>query len=148
MQSYAGKSTKLDIGLAIGLFAIFGIIRYRTESIPIREMTYLFITIGISLMNAMTNKKLSYEEILFANVAVIFLLNLIEKLWKLRFLDTQIVLYEKLKYKTQNRELLITDLEERTGLKVVKLEIKDIDFVKDAANIVIYYHPEKIYELN
>ena len=65
------KKYKLDIGLAIGLFAIFGIIRYRTESIPIKEMTYLFIVIGVSLMNAFVNKKMSFAEIIFANSAIV-----------------------------------------------------------------------------
>lgn len=138
------KKYKLDIGLAIGLFAIFGIIRYRTASVPIREMTYLFITIGISIMNAFANKKLSYVEIIFANAAIVYLIGFIEKVWKLKSLESKVVTYEKIEnIKPENYNDLKTDLELRTGIEIKKLEIKDIDFVKDSANIIIYYDSEK-----
>ena len=137
------KKYKLDIGLAIGLFAIFGIIRYRTASIPIREMTYLFVVIGISIMNAFANKKLSYIEIVFANVAIVYVMGFIEKVWKLKFLESRPITYEKIEnIKPKNHEALKRDLEERTGIKIKKFEIKDIDFVKDAATIIIYYYAE------
>ncbi len=66
------NNVKLELGFALGLFAIFGIIRYRTNTIPIKEMTYLFIVIGISVMNALSNKKVSYVELMFTNTAIIF----------------------------------------------------------------------------
>ena len=138
------KKYKLDIGLAIGLFAIFGIIRYRTASVPIREMTYLFITIGISIMNAFANKKLSYVEIIFANAAIVYLIGFIEKVWKLKSLDSKNIIYEKIdNIKPENYNNLKTDLELRTGIEIKKLEVKDIDFVKDSATITVYYDSEK-----
>lgn len=135
------KKFELDVGLAIGLFAIFGIIRFRTAFIPIREMTYLFITIGVSIMNAFYNKQLSYLEILFANLSIVLLIGFIEKGWKLRFIESKVITYEQIEnIKPENHHILKEDLEERTGIKIKKFEIKDIDFIKDAATIVIHYY--------
>ena len=74
------NNVKLELGFALGLFAIFGIIRYRTDPIPIKEMTYLFIVIGISVMNALANKKVSYAELAFTNTVVVFGLWWLEKM--------------------------------------------------------------------
>ncbi|PQJ75729.1 DUF4956 domain-containing protein [Polaribacter gangjinensis] len=144
--SFTLKKFNLNIGLAIGLFAVFGIIRYRTESIPIREMTYLFIVIGISLMNAVVNSKLSYTEILFSNVAITWAVGFIEKVWHVKHEITKKIIYEKIEnIKSENYEFLIADLEERTGIPINKVTIDDIDFVKDCATLTIYYNlqPEK-----
>ena len=73
------NSVKLELGFAMGLFAIFGIIRYRTDAIPIKEMTYLFIVIGISVMNALAHSKLSYSELIFTNTIIIVGLWFLEK---------------------------------------------------------------------
>jgi len=73
------NSVKLELGFALGLFAIFGIIRYRTDAIPIKEMTYLFVIIGISVINALSSKKVSYAELLFTNAAIVFGLYILEK---------------------------------------------------------------------
>lgn len=139
------KKYKIDIGLALGLFAIFGIIRYRTESIPIKEMTYLFIVMGVSLMNSFANKKLSYIEIIFANTAIINAIWLIEKYWKVKPEFTKEVVYENIEnIKPQNYEILKADLEERTGLTVNTITIGNVDFLKDSAVITIsYYDKEK-----
>jgi len=105
------KKYKLDIGLAIGLFAIFGIIRYRTESIPIKEMTYLFIVIGVSLMNAFVNKKMSYAEVVFANAAIVFTIGIIERGWNLNYEVTKEIVYENIEnIKPENYELLKSDI--------------------------------------
>lgn len=135
------KKYKLDLGLAIGLFAIFGIIRYRTESIPIKEMAYLFIVMGVSLMNSFVTKKLSYAEIIFANVAIVFVTGCIESFWNFKEEITKKIIYEKIEnIKPENYDVLKSDLEERTGLTINKFTIEDVDFVKDSANIIIYYN--------
>jgi hypothetical protein len=139
--SFTLKKYKLDIGLALGLFAIFGIIRYRTESIPIREMTYLFIVIGVSIMNSFANKKMSYAEILFANVAIVTSIGIIEKFWNSKHEITKNITYENIEnIKPENHNLLKADLEERTGLKINKVSVENVDFLKDSANIVIHYN--------
>ena len=76
-------SVKLQLGFALGLFAIFGIIRYRTDPIAIKEMTYLFLVIGISVVNALSNKKISYAELVFANLMIVFVTYGMENLWLL-----------------------------------------------------------------
>jgi len=142
--SFTLKKYKLDIGLALGLFAIFGIIRYRTESIPVREMGYLFIVIGISIMNSFVNKKLSYAEILFSNVAIVTAIGIIEKVWHLKHEISKKVIYENIEnIKPENYHLLKSDLELRTGLKINHLTVEDVDFVKDSANIIIHYNKTK-----
>lgn len=135
------KKYKLDIGLALGLFAIFGIIRYRTESIPIKEMTYLFVVIGVSIMNSFANKKMSYFEIIFANSAVVFAIVIIEKVWHLKHEVTKKIVYENIEnIKPENYNLLKADLEKRTGISINKVTIEDIDFLKDSAVVVIFYN--------
>lgn len=135
------KKYKLDIGLALGLFAIFGIIRYRTDSIAIKEMTYLFVVIGVSIMNAFVNKKMSYFEVLFANVVVVAAIAIIEKVWHLKHQIFKDVVYENIdNIKPENYDLLVADLEARTGLVINKITIEKIDFLKDSALIRVYHY--------
>lgn len=134
------ENVKLQIGFALGLFAIFGIIRYRTNPIPIKEMTYLFIIIGISVINALANKKVSYAELLFTNIAIVFVVYGLEKIWLLKHESTKTINYEKIELiKPENRALLLKDLEERTGIKINRIEIGRIDFLRDTARIRIHY---------
>jgi putative effector of murein hydrolase LrgA (UPF0299 family) len=139
--SFTLKKYKLDVGLALGLFAIFGIIRYRTESIPVREMAYLFIVIGISIMNSFANKKMSYAEIFFSNLAIVTAIGVIEKLWHLKHEISKKITYENIEnIKPENYDILKEDLESRTGLKINHLTVGDVDFVKDTATILIHYN--------
>ncbi len=135
------NSVKLQLGFALGLFAIFGILRYRTNPMPIREMTYLFIVIGISVINALSNKKISYAELLFTNLGIVVVVWLFEKVFFLRHLAEKEIVYEKIELiKPEKRAELIADLEERTGIKIQKIEIGKIDFLRDSARLIIYYY--------
>jgi hypothetical protein len=137
------ESVKLQIGFAFGLFAIFGILRYRTNSIPIKEMTYLFILIGISVINALVNKKISWAELLFTNAALIFIVYGLEKLWLLKHEASKNIIYEKVDMIVpEKREELKKDLEARTGLKINRIEIGRIDYLRDTARIIIYYYEQ------
>jgi hypothetical protein len=134
------ENVKLQLGLALGLFAIFGIIRYRTNAIPIKEMTYLFIVIGISVINALANKKVSYAELIFTNLAVIAVTFGLERLWLLKHESRKTITYEKINLiKPENYQLLLEDLEERTGLKINRIEVGRVNFVRDVARVTIYY---------
>ena len=134
-------NVKLELGFALGLFAIFGIIRYRTDPIPIKEMTYLFLVIGISVINALANKKISYAELLFANLVIVFVTFGMERLWLLRHETRKNITYEKIELiAPERRDELIQDLKDRTGLDVVRVEIRRIDFLKDTANLRIFYY--------
>jgi hypothetical protein len=138
---YLLENVKLQLGFALGLFAIFGIIRYRTDAIPIKEMTYLFLVIGISVVNALANKKISYAELFFANFTIIAIAFVLEKVTLLRHETRKTVIYEKIELiKPENYELLKQDLENRTGIKINRIEIGRIDFLRDTAQIRIFYY--------
>jgi hypothetical protein len=144
------ENVKLELGFALGLFAVFGIIRYRTQQIPIKEMTYLFLVIGISVVNALANKKVSYAELLFTNFAVVAVTFGLEKVWLMRHESSKIINYEKIDLiKPENSELLKADLEERTGIKVInRVEVGRIDFLRDTAKIKIYYFYDDTHNIN
>ena len=134
------KKYELDIGMALGLFAIFGIIRYRTDPIPIKEMTYLFVVIGVSVINSLANKKMSYAEIIGANTLIITILVIIERYWALKQEESKSIIYENIEnIKPENYEKLKSDLENRTGLNDNKVTIGDVDFLKDTASVTIFY---------
>jgi hypothetical protein len=134
------ENVKLQLGFAFGLFAIFGILRYRTNAIPIKEMTYLFTIIGISVVNALANKKVSWAELLFTNLVIMAIIYGLEKIWLLKHESSKVIVFEKIDLiKPEKRELLKNDLEERTGLKINRIEVGRIDFLRDTARIVIYY---------
>ena len=138
------KKYELDIGMALGLFAIFGIIRYRTDAIAIKEMTYLFVVIGISVMNSLANKKMSYAEILLANTVVVISIAIIEKFWHLKHEVTKEVVYENIEnIKPENHALLKADLEKRTGLVINEISVGNVDFLRDTALLTIYYYNKR-----
>jgi hypothetical protein len=130
----------LQIGFALGLFAIFGIIRYRTQSIPIKEMTYLFLIIGISVINALANTA-SISEIVLTNVIIIFITYGLEKKWLLRHESSKSIIYEKINLiKPEHHKELIDDLQLRTGIsKISRIEIGEVDFLKDVCHIMIFF---------
>lgn len=134
------ESVKLQLGFALGLFAIFGILRYRTSPIPIKEMTYLFMVIGISVINALANKKISYAELIFTNIGILTIVWLFEKVFFLKHLSVKNVIYEKIELiKPENYLKLKKDLEDRTGLTIQKIEVGRINYLRDSARIKIYY---------
>lgn len=132
-------SVKLKIGFALGLFAIFGIIRYRTESMPVREMTYLFVIIAISVINALA-VQLSIVELLATNMLFIICLLLGENIHRLTHISCKLVLYDRIDLITpERRQELLDDLAQRTGLTITKVEIGYVDFLKDATMLKVYY---------
>ncbi len=140
------NNVKLELGFALGLFAIFGIIRYRTSPIPIKEMTYLFIVIGISVMNALANTKVSYAELVFTNSALVFGLWLLEKRLMLIQEDSIKLIYEKIEnINGLNDDILLTDLKKRTGININRYEIQKIDYLKDVAHIILYFNANGNY---
>jgi hypothetical protein len=134
------ENVMLQIGFALGLFAIFGIIRYRTQSIPIKEMTYLFLIIGISVINALASTA-SISEIIFTNLVVILITYGLEKKWLLRHESSKSIIYEKINLiKTEHHQELIDDLQLRTGIsKISRIEIGEVDFLKDVCHITIFF---------
>lgn len=134
------ESVKLQLGFALGLFAVFGIIRYRTTQIPIKEMTYLFIVIGLSVINALSNKKVSYIELMFTNLAVLAITAFIERLKSFENESYAVVLYEKIELiNPARKDELIKDLEDRLGVSIARIEVGVVDFQKDTVKIRVYF---------
>jgi hypothetical protein len=138
---YLLENVMLQIGFALGLFAIFGIIRYRTHTIPIKEMTYLFLIIGISVINALTKTSKSILEITFTNFAILFITYALEKLWLLKHESSKTIIYEKINLiRPENYNELVDDLQVRTGIsKISRVEIGEIDFLRDTCQLKIYF---------
>jgi len=133
-------SVKIELGFALGLFAVFGIIRYRTDAIPIKEMTYLFVVIGISVINALANKKISYAELITTNLLIVGGLYILEKILHLRQEISYRVIYEKIENVQAGKDdELLADLKLRTGKNIKRFEIERIDFLRDVAYINIFF---------
>lgn len=135
-------NVKVQMGFALGLFAIFGMIRYRTESIPIREMTYLFVAIGISVINGLA-MTVSYAELGLTNLIVVLAVWLFEYAKGRKRIETKIINYDKIDLIKEGREdELKADLVERTGLDITNVEVGYINFLKDTAFLKVSYKPK------
>lgn len=134
----------IDTGMGLGLFAIFGIIRYRTDAIEIKEMTYLFMVIGISVVNALASNELSISEVAVINITVVLLTYILENVWLMKHETRKTINYERIDLiKPENQDLLKADLEKRTGLTINRVEVGKIDFLNDTAMVRIYYYADE-----
>ena len=141
MMIFLLGSVKLKVGFALGLFAIFGIIRYRTEAMQVREMTYLFVIIAISVIDAMI-KDFTWLELVGVNVLFVLCIWLCESSRWLEHVSCKLVMYDRIELITpERREDLLQDLRQRTGLDIRKVEVGHIDFLRDAAMLKVYYVP-------
>ncbi len=136
------QNLSIEIGFALGLFAIFGMIRYRTTTIPVREMTYLFVIIGVSIINGFSMAT-SYATLAAANMLVILVCWLLESIGLTRRDATKIILYEKINLiRPDRRQELLADLRQRTGLEITDVQVGSIDFLKDTAYLKVSYRPD------
>lgn len=133
-------STTLGVGVGFGLFAIFSVLRYRTDEMPIREMTYMFILVALPVVNSVLISTGDYAKLAVANVFVVVVLFVLEKGWGFHFEGNKRILYDAIELITpQNEPQLLADLRRRTGLPVKRVEIISIDYLRDTADIKIYY---------
>ncbi len=138
--AYLLGNITINMGFAFGLFAVFAILRYRTDPIPIKEMTYLFIVITIGVINALSGNEVSYTILLFTNITLVVLTYFLETYWQKNLLIRMTVEYEKIEnIKPENHDALLADLKERTGLNIQSLEFRRMNFLRDTARIRIYY---------
>jgi hypothetical protein len=139
---YLLGNVKIKVGFALGLFAIFGIIRYRTESMSVREMTYLFVIIALSVINALA-VTLNYVELLATNLIFIACMAIFERLPWIQHLSEKLVLYDRIELITPDRRAdLIDDLNRRLGVKVAKVEVGSVDFLRDSVMLKVFYEAE------
>lgn len=133
------ENVKLQIGFTLGLFAIFGMIRYRTETVPVREMTYLFIIIGISVINGLA-LNISIAELLLANTLLLGIIWGVEATAVKRRRGSKTIVYDRIDLIVpQKKPEMIDDLQKRTGLDIVDFEVGNIDFIRDCAFVKIHY---------
>ncbi len=139
LVSLLGKAN-IGIGFAFGMFAIFGIIRYRTLAFPIKEMTYLFVVIGMAVVNAMSLPDMPVISVLLANVFVLVLAYTLEHRWFAKGESVKYIKYEKVELIVpEKRAELLEDLSLRTGLNIKRIEIGDINFLRDVVLIKVYF---------
>lgn len=138
------SAAKLKIGFAFGLFAIFSILRYRTVTIPVREMGYFFISVTIGIINSLASGDNYWLPIVFANVIIIVLTYVLDNRIKLKHENFKVIVYERIDLITpEKRDNMLEDLRNRTGLNVHRVEFMKIDFLKDIANIHAFYYADK-----
>lgn len=139
MITYLLNKVEMSMGAAFGLFAVFSMIRYRTEGISAKDMTYLFLVIAIGLISAIS--KGSWEELSFFSLIILVITHLLEGNWLMKKERAKIVIYDNIDLiPTHRRNDLLTDLQTRTGLSIHRVEIEDIDFLKDATRLTVYYY--------
>ncbi|MDO4755215.1 MAG: DUF4956 domain-containing protein, partial [Parabacteroides sp.] len=127
------------VGFALGHFAIFGIIRYRTEAMSVREMTYLFVIIAVSVINALA-VTLSYAELLLTNLIFLFCIRFCEHLPCLKHVSEKLVVYDRIELIVpENNDKLLEDLRKRLGVPVTKVEVGAVDFLRDTAMLKVFY---------
>ena len=142
--AYILGSMDINIGFAFGLFAVFAILRYRTDPIPIKEMTYLFIVITTGVINALSTEQVDFSELLFANAAIVTMTFLLERHWVNNLpdksLNSKTIVYNDMNMiKPENHQELIKDLSEKTGLPVVDCKVGRINYIENRANVKLYY---------
>ncbi len=138
------NSVKLSIGFAFGLFAIFGVLRYRTEQISIKDMTYLFAVITIAVINSLASKKVSISELVFTDGMILLVTYALEHLWLTRHEAMKELIYERIDLiKPENRTALYADLQARLGVKVSRVEIGRIDLLRDTAMMRVFYFEDE-----
>lgn len=134
------KKLDIDTGMGLGLFAIFGIIRYRTDAIEIKEMTYLFLVIGISVVNSLASNQISITEMGIINISVVLLTYGLENLWLVKHETRKTINYERIDLILPERyEEMKADIEKRTGISINRFEVGKIDFLTDTAQVRIFY---------
>ena len=140
---YFMNSMQLTMGLGFGLFALFGILRYRTILVPIKEMTYLFTVIVLAIINSLGTKEVGMSEVIAANIIIVSLIFILEKLWMNTQQGYKLITYEKIELiKPENKLALMNDLRQRTGLNITRFEIDTINFMNDTCLIKIFYDME------
>ncbi|HEX2906350.1 MAG TPA: DUF4956 domain-containing protein [Phototrophicaceae bacterium] len=139
------NNSEISVGVGFGLFAIFSILRYRTDTIPIREMTYLFVLIALPVLNSILLAQPAYTEFAVANLATIGVLYVLENGWGFQYETRKTITYERIEMiRPENWPLLLADLQDRTGLPINRIEIGRLNFLRDSAEISIYYHAHAV----
>jgi hypothetical protein len=138
------RKVPMELGFALGLFAVFGVLRYRTDPIGIKDLTYLFVVIGLSLINALANKKISFVELVIVNSAITGTIWVMESHRLARRERSVLVVYDKIQLLSSDKhDELLQDLKERTGLPVTRCDIQEVDLLRDTVSIMTHFSTGK-----
>ena len=133
-------SVDLSIGVGFGLFALFSVLRYRTDTISAREMTYLFVVIALAVMNSVLVTQSEHIRMLASNGAVVAVMFVLEREWGFHFEASKRVIYDRVELtRPQRRDELLADLRERTGITVRHVSVGRLDLVSDTADLTLFY---------
>lgn len=133
------RKIEIQLGFALGLFAVFGILRYRTEPIRTRDLTYMFVVIGLAILNALVNKKVSFAELLLVNGVIAGITFILEYIPWFQPDQGRRVVYDNMDIvRSNDRDALIADLKSRTGLDINNVHIEQVDLLRDTVQITIY----------
>lgn len=133
--------TKIKTGFAFGLFAIFSIIRYRTVTVPIKEMGYFFTCVAMGMLNSLADSEGNFFFIILFNAVILILTLILDKYMGLKHENVKEIVYERIDLiQPENREQMLEDLQERTGLPIHRVEVRNVNFLRDTANIFAYYY--------
>lgn len=134
------NNSSMSLGFAFGVFAIFSLLRFRTSSLPLKEMTYFFISISLGIINSLSGSIVSISELILTNVIIASVTFFLEKVG-VKNENAKLIIYEKVDLlKPDNHTLLLEDLRERTGLNIHRFEIGAINFLRDTAEVKVYYN--------
>ncbi len=142
------RDVQLTIGFGFGLLAVFSTLRYRTEQIAVREMTYLFICITLPFMNSLfMATRITFAELGVINTLIVLFILVLEKGWGVNYEEDKEIIYERIELvQPKNYDLMLEDLRQRTGLSVIRFEVGAIDFLRDTARVTIYYDKVDVSE--
>ena len=133
-------STDLSVGVGFGLFALFSVLRYRTDTLPTREMTYVFVFMAVPIINALLLPGGYYAQAATANLAIVLVLFVLERGWGFRFEGSQRLRYDRVELvKPERYGELLEDLRARTGLPLTRVEVVSLDLLRDSAELKLYY---------
>lgn len=139
------QTSAISVGAGFGLFAIFSILRYRTDTIPIREMTYLFVLIALPVVNSILISQQAFGQLAAANLGVIGVLFVLEQGWGFSYEARKAITYERIDLiRPENWGALLDDLQARTGLPISRVEVGKLNFLRDSAELLIYYNPHHL----
>lgn len=139
----------MKMGFAFGLFAIFSIIRYRTVSIPIKEMGYFFVAVALAMINALASIQYYYLLLISSNVLILGVILILDRFVVLRHENKKEILYDKIDLIIpEKRDLLIANLKERTGINIHRVEVANINFLRDVALLTVFYYDKEIHSVD
>lgn len=139
------RDVQLTLGMGFGLMAIFSVLRFQAERLPLREMVFLFVSISLPFINQLfLATRITFSELIVLNVFILSLIFVLDRGWGVRYEEERQVLYEKIDLiRPENHEALLEDLRERTGLPIKRVLVNEINFMRDVAQITIYYETRR-----